>query len=150
MSSTLSVFNGFVLPSARFFPDFGEGGNSSSVDFSSVLSVLSVVKSSSLISSNPRPDRNRQIRFHFVIPHESINPFGDGTKIMVFQLLAFGRSMTEYCPSAHHQVGAGIEKAFVNYKILLFPSEGCGDFAYVLIEVMANVDSSLIEGNQRF
>src|SRR5260221_2926806 len=89
------------------------------------------------------------IRLVFVIAHEGINSFRDAAEVVVFQLLAFGRSMTEYCPSAHHEVRTGVEQAFVYYEILLFPAEGCRYFAYVLIKIMANVNSSFIQGRQR-
>src|SRR5260221_311376 len=81
--------------------------------------------------------------------HEAINSFRDAAEVVVFQLLAFGRSMTEYCPSAHHEVRTGVEQAFVYYEILLFTAEGCRYFAYVLIKIMANVNSSFIQGRQR-
>ena len=75
--------------------------------------------------------------------------FPDGTEIMVFQLLAFCRRVTEYCSSAHDQVGTGIGQGFVDYKIFLFPAQ-CADYlGNILIEIITNIHCGLIHSFQR-
>ena len=86
------------------------------------------------------------VGFIFKIPHESINPFRNGAKIMVFQLLSFGRRVTEHGSSCHDQIRAGIGQALINHKILLFPSKGCSNLAYVLVKVVAYINGCLVQG----
>ena len=57
-------------------------------------------------------------------PHESIDSFRNGTKIMIFQLLSFCRAMTKNGSAAKYQVRPCIEQSFINNKIFLFPTKG--------------------------
>src|SRR5882724_7131044 len=88
------------------------------------------------------------VGFALVIAHEGIDPFGDAAEIMVFQLLAFGRGMTEYGTAAHHQVGAGIEQTLVHHEIFLFPAQGSRYFRNILVEIMAYLHGRLVQAGQ--
>jgi len=90
------------------------------------------------------------IGFGFEIAHECIDAFGDAAEIKIFELLALGRSVTEDGATAHDEIGTGIEQTFVNNEVFLLPTEGCGNLADVLVEVMANLYGSLVEGGQAF
>src|SRR5579859_4349081 len=68
---------------------------------------------------------------------------------MVFQLLAFGGRMTEYGPAAEHQVGTGVEQAFIDHEIFLFPSQGGRNLRHILVEIVANVHGCLVQGCKR-
>ncbi len=56
--------------------------------------------------------------------------------------------MTENGPSTHYQVRTAIEHSFVDHEVLLLPSEGSGYFRYILVEVVAYVNSSFVQGFQ--
>src|SRR6185312_705688 len=99
----------------------------------------------------PRAQGNAQfVSFLLVIPHERVDALGDAAEIVVFELLAFCRRMTEDGAAAHDEVGAGIEQALVDDKIFLFPAQRGGHLGDVLIEIMTDLDGSFVERGQRF
>src|SRR5688572_15739755 len=98
-----------------------------------------------------RTKRNTQlITLIFKVAHKGIYPFRNGTKIMVLQLLAFSGAMAKYSTTTHDQVRAGIEKSFVHYEVLLFPSQGWCYSLYIPVEIVAYINSSLVKGFKSF
>ena len=87
---------------------------------------------------------------HFQLFHKFHDAGGDGTEVMVLELLVFAALMAHQRTSAEQQVGAGGVESFVYQEIFLLPTEVGIYFLYLRVEVMAYVDGSLVYGFERF
>src|SRR5258705_6425223 len=72
----------------------------------------------------------------FIISHESIDSFRDGTKVVILKLLAFCRCMAKHSSSCHDNIGTGIGKSCINNKIFLFPAKGRSYSSYIFVEIL--------------
>jgi hypothetical protein len=84
------------------------------------------------------------------IPHKSVYTFRYGSKIMIIQLLAFGRCMSKNSSAGKQKIRSCICEACINYKIFLFPTQRCIYFGNILIKILAYIYSCLIQGNKCF
>ena len=65
--------------------------------------------------------------------HVGRHPGLDGPKIVVFQLLAFGRLGAEQGAPAENEVLSLVVQLFVHQKVLLFRTDGCHHLFYFLV-----------------
>ncbi len=93
---------------------------------------------------------SEQQRFHFIVAHKSGYTIRNGTEVVIVELLAFRRRMSEQRAAGHHQIGTRIEQRLVNEEVFLFPAKGCIYFFNVFIEVLANFNGSFVHSVQRF
>ena len=92
-----------------------------------------------------RFDRNTQpVGFVFKLLHKTHHPLRNGSEVMVIELLAFGRTVTQQGPARLLQVGAGLEKSVVHKEVLLFPAQSGCDLIDVLVKVFTDIRSCLI------
>src|SRR5699024_9198076 len=98
----------------------------------------------------PGTDRNAQTQsFCLKINHEAMNPSRDRAKIMVFQLLAFGRSMPKQSSARHHKIRSCVIQSPVYKEIFLFYSQGSTYFHYIFVKIfVANGSGSFVNKGQ--
>ena len=102
-----------------------------------------VLAGSHLVVAGQNRDANLQ-GFQLKLLHEILNPYRDGTKIMVFHLLSFGRLPSKDGSADKQQVRAGVQKFLIHQEILLLPAQGGKHVVNLLIEIMANRGGSLV------
>ena len=94
-------------------------------------------------------DRNAQLQSPYLqILHEGRHTLGDGSKVMVFQLLVLAGFMSQQGTSGQQQVGTCCIKSFIDQEIFLLPSEISHHFPDIGIEIAAHLRSSFVHGTQ--
>ena len=83
------------------------------------------------------------------VAHERRHPRGNGTEIMVVELLVLGRIVPHKGASCNHQVGAGGIERLVHEEVLLLPAEIGDDLADRRVEEPADGDGGVAHGLQR-
>src|SRR5690606_1057544 len=73
-----------------------------------------------MVTGTPR--KAQQVCLEFKIMHESKNTLRNGTPVMIFKLLAFGRGVTKKCAAVLLQFVADVIPGSINEKIFLFPA----------------------------
>src|SRR5437016_6968570 len=88
----------------------------------------------------PRAQRNTKlVSLPFIIPHERVYSFRNGTKIVVFELLTFCGAMTKHSSAAKHKIRPCIMQSLIDDKIFLLPSKSGSYPGYVLVEIIADI-----------
>ena len=92
---------------------------------------------------------SQQMALVLNLPHELNHALRDATKVVILHLLALRRGMTNQGSTGHYQIRTSVKKGVVNQKVLLLPAQGCMNLGYVLIKVLANRRSCLVNGLKR-
>ena len=68
-------------------------------------------------------NRNAQFgTFFFQFAHKAQDPCWDYTKIVIVQLLTFGRKTAHQGPSCYREVHSGIDQCLIYQKVFLLPT----------------------------
>ena len=82
--------------------------------------------------------------FKLHITHIGSHTFWYGTKVVIIQLLIFCRSMSHQRATRHTEIGTCIVKSRINQKIFLFPTQVGIYLRNILIEILTNCNSRLV------
>ena len=94
--------------------------------------------------------RNSQLQcLNLKILHKGLNTIRYGSEIMVVHLLVLGTLVSHQRTTGHNQVGTCRIQALVDQKILLFPTKINLHLFHIIVEVLAYLGSSLVDGMQR-
>ena len=91
---------------------------------------------------------SEQHTFLLQISHIRQSSGWNGTKIMVVQLLSFGRSVAQQSSSGHDQIGTRIGQGTVHQKVFLFPTQSGGHFFHVFVEIFTYFRGCLVYGRK--
>ena len=95
-------------------------------------------------------ERNAEfVGLRFEILHESDYPGGNGSEIMVGQLLVLGGGVSDHGPVAQLQVGPGVIQVFVHKEILLLQADIGADAVDIGVEDTGHGGGRLVQGVQR-
>ena len=89
-------------------------------------------------------------RLYFKVFHKGSHTGGDGSEVMVFQLLVLAGFVSHQGAPGQQQVGTGGIQSFVYQEVFLFPAQVRHYFLYVRVEVAAYVYSCLVHCTQCF
>ena len=81
------------------------------------------------------------------IDNIALHPAWDGSKIMVFKLLPFGRRCAKQSTAARNQIRAGMVKCLIDQKVFLLGTQGWMHTNNILIEVFTDGRCSLVNGS---
>ncbi len=90
------------------------------------------------------------VSFIFELLHKGKHPLWNGSKIVIFQLLIFGRCMTKEGSAGQHQVWPGKIQRSIYKEILLLPSQRGINFCDVGIKKTTNIHRCPVDGVHSF
>jgi len=92
---------------------------------------------------------SKTVAFYLEIKHESCHARGDGSEIVVLELLVFGAFMSHERAAGHNEIGARVVERFIHQEVLLFPSEIGIHMFHVLVKVTCHSGGRLVYGVER-
>ena len=89
------------------------------------------------------------VRFHFEVLHERRHALGNGTEVVVVELLTLCRGCAKQRTARHGQVGSRRIQRLVHDEVLLLPTQGGIDLGDVLVEVLTHRRGCRVHCRQR-
>ena len=80
--------------------------------------------------------------------HKGLYAVGNGTEVVVVHLLVFGTLVPHQRSTCQHQVWAGGIESLVDEEIFLFPAEVHLYLMDIIIEVLADIRSGLVNSTK--
>ena len=88
------------------------------------------------------------VAFDFEVKHEGFYARGNGSEIVVVELLVLGAFVAHQGTPGHDEVGASRIEGFVDEEIFLFPAQIAVDMFYVGIEVVCYGCGGFVNGRE--